>query len=359
MIMLTVSFFPSQNFINNNIISEARSNYRRGSAQLTPDSSQLVNRLLVRGGKQLSEPYDQAITVGADPIPLYYKPRAPDDESITVVVDGSEKTVGIQHLTDKGTKDFLVNVNEKLLIPDQCTSGSGTITYRYEYPIKFILEDYQSQEDYGRFDDILRVDYDDYHLVLDAGLRHLAKYSRPVLRGSVEPFRGTYFPGQLIKVEITSLKINEYLKIKDVTYDSIPGEARVDRQITLESTERELPNILKDFNSRLAKLEKQVYQDEDGPVIKYIARSELWGWTEEYLRVDPAQVNERVNWSEGADRQLPVSVGEETSWIESMGRIDPVNISDRTNWTEGTNQTINACPVPSDNLYPGEDVIPC
>ncbi|MTI82580.1 MAG: hypothetical protein FH756_01515 [Firmicutes bacterium] len=338
---ISVSFFKPQDFINENVISEAKSNYHRGSANLTADSSQLVNRLLVKGGKQLSEPYDQPITVGTEPIPLDYKPRAPDGESVTVVIDGQQKTVGIQHVTDQGIKDFLLNVQEKLLVPDLCTTSTGTITYRYEYPIKFVLEDAQSQEDFGQFDDILKVDYDDYNLVLDSGLRHLAKYSRPVTKGTIEPFKGTYRPGQLVKVEIPSLKINEYLKIKEAAYESIPGQARVERKLTLESPARELPKILKDLDKRLAKLEKEVYQDDEGPVIKYIAPSELWGWAEGYKHVKPTEFYGWMNWNESAERKQPVEVPEETTWIEAPEEI------------------IHACPVPSDNLYPGDSLIPC
>ena len=68
--------------------------YKKGSAQLTPNSSQLVNKLWVKGGKALSDVYSQAITVGAAPIPLHYSPRAP----VTVTIGSDAKTLGIQNI---------------------------------------------------------------------------------------------------------------------------------------------------------------------------------------------------------------------------------------------------------------------
>lgn len=297
-------FFQPGTRINPVVISQAAGNYRRGTANLTPDSSKLVNRLWVKGNKALSDPYTQNITVGAEPIPLFYKPRASTD-GVTVTVDGVAKTLGIQNLTPAGTVDFLLNFNEKLLIPDLCTSGTGTIVYRYEYPIKILLEDPVSQAQYGVFDDVYKVDTNDHDIALELGMRYLAKYSQPVLTGSIEPFEGAYKPGELVKVEIPDLNVDEYLQVKEVTYESVPLRAKVERKLQLESPERDLPGVLKDISQRLAKLEKEVYQDDDGPVERYIAFSEAWGWS------------------------------------------------------ESVTETVHACPICSDSLYPADNLYPC
>jgi len=276
---LDLNFFEPRHRINPHVIKTGT--FRRGTANITPDTSKLVNRLWVKGGKALSEDFTQNITVSDNtPIPLYYTPRA-TTEGVIVVINGQQRTLGIQNVHDEGQYDFLLNAQEKLLIPDKVTSGTGTITYRYEYPIKILLEEPESQAQYGVFEDILTVDTDDRQLALELGLRHLAKYSQPVLTGSLEPFEGIYKPGELIKVEIPELNIDEYLQIREVTYDSLKGTGYVDRKISLESPERNLQGILKDINSRLNKLEKEVYMDDEGPVEKYVASEEFWGWTEQ------------------------------------------------------------------------------
>lgn len=355
--MLTVNFFKPEDRISKYPITEALRNYKRSTANFTPDSSKLVNRLIVRGGKALSDPYDQAITVGTDPIPLNYTPRAPDNESVTVVIGGVTKTVGIQNIADSGVYDFLINANEKLLIPDLCTSGTGTVTYRYEYPIKIQLEDAESQKDYGFFDDILTVDTDDQVTALDMGLRHLAKYSRPVTRGAIEPFLGSYRPGQLVLLDLPSLNISEYLRVSEATYDSIPGQARVEIKLTLESPARDLPSVLKDLNQRLAKLEKSVYQDDEGPVLKYIAPAEGWGWSEIAEAPPPMAVAEQVNWSETSQRVAAVSAPEQTTWAESVASMAPVAVTEQTVWVDLLEVTRYSL-LPADDLCPAEDLYP-
>lgn len=263
---LDVNFFEPITRTNENIMEEGT--YKKGTASFTPDASKLVNRLWVKGCKAISDPFTQNITVGTTPIQLYYTPRAGTD-GITVTIGGAEKTLGIQYIDDPGTKDFLINAQEKLLIPDLCTSVTGTIVYCYEYPVKILLEDLESQATYGLFEDVLEVNTDDKTLAREQGLIYLNKYSKPVITGSIQPFSGTYKAGELLKINIPALNINGYMQIKQVEYYSRAGTSRVDIKLQLESPERELTDILKDMNSRLAKLEKSVYNDDEGPVEQY------------------------------------------------------------------------------------------
>jgi len=73
-----------------------------------------------------------------------------------------------------------------------------------------------------------------------------------------------------VKVEISELDINQYLQIREVTYESRPGTGLVYTSLQLESPERAIDDILKDLNQRLMKLEHQVYNDSEGPVEKYM-----------------------------------------------------------------------------------------
>ena len=274
---LDVNFFQTANSVNSNVISETANNYKAGTANFTPDASKLVNRLWVKGSKSLSLPYPQEITVinGTTPIPLFYKPRVSDDETITITIDGVNKTLGIQNIHDPGTHDFLINANEKLLIPDLCVSGTGTIVYRYEYPIKLFLEDESSINKYGAFEDTITVDTDDKSLAREIGLRYIEKNSNPIMVGSVEPFNGVYSPGELIKVEIPSLDIDEYLVIKSVSYESIKGIGQVNRRLTLENAQRDLSNILKDMSKRLSKVETALFgTNDESSVEKYKVMSD-------------------------------------------------------------------------------------
>ncbi|HAN20429.1 MAG: hypothetical protein A2Y15_08735 [Clostridiales bacterium GWF2_36_10] len=255
---LDVNFFDKISSVNPIVLSQENANYKRGSANFTPDASKLVNKLWVKGGKAVSDPFTQSITIsGTTPIPLFYTPRSP----ITVTIGGVEKTLGIQNITDVGTKDFLINTNEKLLIPDLCTSGTGTIVYCYEYPIKLLLEDKQSQTKYGVFEDILNADTDDKTIARELGIQYLFKYSNPVMTGNIQPMEGKYKPGELIKIEIPDININDYFQIKQVRNSSVPGLGQININLQLETPERDISGILKEFNERLAKLERTIYKN--------------------------------------------------------------------------------------------------
>jgi len=285
---LDVNFFDRSVRLNPIVLSQASKNYKRGSANLTPDASKLVNKLWVKGGKATSDPYTQAITVsGTTPIPIFYTPVAMAGTDVTVVIGGVAKTVGIQNVDKVGTKHFLLNVAEKLLIPDLLTTGTGTIVYSYEYPIKILLEEPVSQAQYGIFEDILETKTDDKILATELGLKHLYKYSQPVISGSISPFSGTFKAGETIKVEIPRLRIDSELLIKDVMLSSIPKKL-VDITLNLETPERDLPSIIKDLKLRLSKLEKTIFNDTDGPIEKYVALSDAV--------VTPTFVDDGLTW---------------------------------------------------------------
>jgi hypothetical protein len=249
---LDVNFFDKTAQINSIVLSEANFNYKQGTANFTPDASRLVNKLWVKGGKAISAPYTQSITVGTIPIPLFYTPLSP----VTVTIGGTVKTLGIQNIHSVGTHDFLLNEAEKLLVPDLCTSGSGTIVYCYNYPIKILLEDKISQAKYGEFDDILTAGTDDKILVREMGIQYLYRYSDPVMTGSIQPLEGgVYKPGELIKIEIPDLNIDDYFQIQQVQNESVIDDQVVNCTLQLETRTRDVASILKDMNARLAKLE--------------------------------------------------------------------------------------------------------
>ena len=326
--IVSIHFFPIGSRISKYALKPGT--YKKGTAKLTPNSGQLVNRLWVKGGKALSDVYSQAITVGTDPIPLHYPPRAP----VTVAIGGESKTLGIQNIHEVGSHDFLLNAAEKLLIPDLCTSGTGTISYRYEYPIKILLEEPTSQTQYGVFEDILRVDTNDKEMALELGLRHLYKYSQPVISGGIEPFEGVYKPGEYILTQIPDLNIDCYLEIKEVTYDSIPGQARVDIKLQLESPDRDVSHILKDLSQRLFALEKAALKDDEGPVEYYIAREEPWAWLEANEVPPPIEAVGWWQWQEQTGRVTPVATDEEVIWRETIAAIPPVEMSEEMNWVD-------------------------
>lgn len=261
---LDLNFFERRTRINPTTLSQTANNYERGTAIFTPDASRLVNKLWVKGAVNISEPYTQNFTfVSSALIPLHYRPYAPENGTIVVTVDGDVRTLGLQNVDKTGTKDFLLNAAEKILVPDLTTGGTVcSIVYSYSYPIKIFLEDLESQATYGIFEDVLTVDTNDKILAKQLGQNHLAKYSTPVITGSITPFEGTFRAGELVKIEISDLNVNDNYQIKTVSINSVPGNHLVNVRLSLESPERNLESIIKDMNARLARIEKLIFRDE-------------------------------------------------------------------------------------------------
>jgi hypothetical protein len=337
--MLVIHFFPIGSRINPAVLRPGT--YKRGTANLTPNADKLVNRLTVKGGMALSDPYTQAITIGADPIPLNYVPRDPaSGGSITITIGGTAKSLGIQNIDQPGSYDFLLNATEKLLVPDLCTSGSGTIVYSYEYPIRFVIEDASSIKAHGIFDDILTVDATDETTALELGIQHLYQFSEPIYSGTIDPFRGNYMPGELIMVDIPGLKISQYMNISEVSYDSQPGGMPTNITLKLDSIEQDISHILKDLNKRLAAIEKMQQKDSQSPLEKYVS------------------VNEPMPWQEVVDVPGPIPVQEWTWWREQVAAVVPIMFQEPELWSESVSMTALALPLPADNLYPGDTLYP-
>jgi len=259
---LQMNFFSDYIAINSNILTE--NTFYKGTADFNWDASKLVNKLWVKGSNTLSNPLTETKTVTAgSPIRLLYQPS-----NISVTVGGVNKTVGIQNIDTAGTKDFLLNWNESLLIPDLCTTGTASITYQYQYPVKVLLWDNASLATYGQFEDIFKVNTSDVNLATQMGLSYLTKYSKPVLIGSLSPINGIYNAGESIKVNIPNLEVDEYLIIKSVSYESTPLTP-VKIKLELENQIGDLTNILKQFSQRLDKLESLQTQNNNEVVQQY------------------------------------------------------------------------------------------
>lgn len=247
-----------------NTASITASNYWKGSASFSEDSSKLVNKLWVKGAEAIStSTVSQTVEVTTANITLDYKPH-----NIEATVGTATATVGIQNIHASGTKDFLLNYNEKLLIPDVTTSGTAVITYNYKYPVKILLYDNPSIATYGQLEDILKVATNDRDIATQQGLIHLNKYKQPVLSGSISPFSGTYKAGELINVNIPNMSIDSNLLIKSVRYTSVPTlPIKID--LELENRIEDITDVLKQFNKRLEKLEAVGLNDDNELIEQY------------------------------------------------------------------------------------------
>jgi len=105
--------------------------------KITPNVSEITNVVILRGGQEKT--IEQTHTEKGDGLKtIFYLPHSPTD--ITVKVNGTIKTVGIEFIEETPTTDFVVNYNSKYIkngVETTLTSSDTlTVDYKYYYDIR-------------------------------------------------------------------------------------------------------------------------------------------------------------------------------------------------------------------------------
>ena len=200
---------------------------------ITPDNTQIANKIWIRGGDYLSDSYPQdtiTAVAGQTEFPIRYLPG-----ELTVTVGGVSKTVGIEFTDDAGGNDFLLNAKEKLLKVDTITMSGGEaviMTYKYETPILAMVQDTQSQIDLiaaeGGGDGIKEKYITDNKIKTleqaeEVGQAELLKYANQLIEGSFTDDRAGWRTGQRLHIDLTDRDVDEYYMIREVSIESIGG----------------------------------------------------------------------------------------------------------------------------------------
>lgn len=113
--------------------------------QTSKDTSQLRNRVFVQGGTELSDPFTESQK--ADGVKTVFL-LAEHPHNISMTVNGSAKTIGIENIDDPTTVNFLLNYEEKYMkVGNATTPANGdtlSFTYQYDVPVLVSLEDTNS-----------------------------------------------------------------------------------------------------------------------------------------------------------------------------------------------------------------------
>lgn len=191
--------------------------------EIIADNSQLRNRVYFRGGSYLSDPFTETHEGGKDVWNLGYRPS-----ELTVTVNDVAKTVGIENIDDPTTKDFLMNYQEKHIIPGALiTVSTDTVkfTYKYEVPVLTVMDDPESIQN---MKDIEGGDGIYEHIIVDKEVKSkdlarqmsqadLDQHSNPILSGSFRTNEKGLRSGQLIHITNSKRNIDSDFLIRKVT----------------------------------------------------------------------------------------------------------------------------------------------
>ena len=194
--------------------------------KVSKDSSQIKNRVYVRGGTKLSDPTTY-IEAGDGEKTIFVLPEKPHD--VTVEVDrGSgyvEETVGIKNI-DLSGYDWYLNFQEKYLEQDSgeavlTSAHKLKVTYSYDIPILVAIEDKDSIEEVGQrefaiFDKAIKTT----QAARDRATAELTDYANRMIEGDFTTHETGFISGQYININLSAYGINDDYIIQRVTTTS-------------------------------------------------------------------------------------------------------------------------------------------
>lgn len=193
----------------------------------TIDTQGLRNRVYVRGGTMLSDPWTYEIKADGS-ARAWVLPHKPHDLSMTV--GGSPVTVGIENVDEEANFDYMMNYQEKYVrcsaqIPTPASGTTMSFTYRYDIDVITMVEDIASQQAIAKVqggDGVYEhVIVDDSLTTIDAaeaaGMADLREHANPRVKGSFETEIPGWAPGQLVTINLPDRGITGTFLVQKVT----------------------------------------------------------------------------------------------------------------------------------------------
>ncbi|BCJ86446.1 LamG domain-containing protein [Effusibacillus dendaii] len=221
-----LSFYNAENVASPAPITLKPGGYFR-NLKHTIDQQGLRNRVYVRGGTMLSDPWTYSIKAdgAARQWVLPHKPH-----QISMTVNGTAVRVGIENVHDEAQFDYMMNYEEKYVRASNQTAtiASGTTiswTYKYDLDVITMVEDIQSQQAIAKVqggDGVYEYAItDDSLTTIDAaeaaGNADLRLHANPIVKGSFETEISGWAPGQLVTIDLPDRGINGTFLVQKVT----------------------------------------------------------------------------------------------------------------------------------------------
>lgn len=202
-------------------LDDSQSNF--SNLELEADISQIRNRVYFRGGTYLSDPFTETQTGGKEVWNMGYKPH-----DMAITVNGVSKTVGTENLHNAADYDFLVNYQEKHVVPGALSTTSTDeikFTYSYNVPVLTVQDDIDS---INRMKEIEGGDGIYEHIIVDKEVESkdlarqrsqadLDQFSNPLISGSFMTNEKGLRSGQLLHIQQTKRNIDDYFLIRSVS----------------------------------------------------------------------------------------------------------------------------------------------
>ncbi len=199
-------------------LDDENGKYVFNSLDLNKDTSQLRNSVFVRGAEYLGELYTEKIVSTGTPLayPLAYK-----YSDLTVKVDGTPYTVGIDYIDEEEDFDCLHNFEEKVIKFKEATKPTdGKLIEISGYPYVPVMVCRRNTDSINTYGEYQHYEYNkeiqDKVSAEKFGDAMLATYKDPVIKGSFQTYETGLRAGQDITIQSTIRGINENVLIDRV-----------------------------------------------------------------------------------------------------------------------------------------------
>lgn len=202
-----IHFFPKFSEASPYVLDETSGTYFVKSLKKEVDSSQIVNRVKVRGGEYDGETFTDNITVVGNTTKIFTLPYK--FANIAVELNGTPQSVGIDHINDFTTDDVLYNYNEKTIQWENALTDADVITYsgNPKVPVLAVAEDAESIALYGVNEKIIRDNgIEDLQLARKRAEAELLNYALEAVNAS-------------LKTNLVGLKVGQSINISDLLAD--------------------------------------------------------------------------------------------------------------------------------------------
>ena len=211
-----IHYFPLTTSVTPFNIDSTTNTY--SDLQISKDTSQLKNRVYVRGGTKLSDATTYSVKGdgAARQFPLPDKPHG-----VTITVNAVSKTLGVKNIDLSGF-DFYLNFQEKYIEQDSggavlTTSDTLAVNYTYDIPILVAIEDTASIlangiKEFAIFDKAI----DTTQAARDRASAELTDYANDIIEGSFLTHETGFRSGQYININLSEYGVNDNYIVQKV-----------------------------------------------------------------------------------------------------------------------------------------------
>jgi len=223
----TIDFFEKRKESAPQIITDTSANYKK--LKITPDVSELVNSVIIRGGTFLSNDITFK-DVGNGEKTQFILPENPHNTSIKV--NSISKTLGIKFGEETPTTDFILNYGEKYIengLHSVLTSSDVLeVTFKYDVPLRLRRKNQTSIDALkilfpatdGIFEKVVNDEsLDDRDLANEYAKQQLDLFSNTTIKGSFETYEKNFITGQVLTINAKGL--NKEAVINKITAKSL------------------------------------------------------------------------------------------------------------------------------------------